>query len=638
MSPEPFQHKSPRATRLRRLVLAPTVAMSIQPLRLLNPQTALTSSNGSIKWQVKITEGEVTSFTFQGGTKKMFAFFCTLVGDDPTIYLRGTFKNSSEHAVQEIRNKYQDGKMFLMSKVAFDAKQKPEYISSPIKLMVVMSPKTKFEPIMEGSVSLAKQAVPAARIEDMVPIFRMPDFKGGKYDVAGFVRNGPHRKRDVNTKQGSTRNAADFEVVQMQAPGGQMRGMEVTAWGTHVDTLAANKGKFVTLFELEVKSQATGRVTIETGWNARVVPWGPMDERMTAFANEVTKDSASPLDLITTSWTPEAGTGIDTKGDQPLVNTSFLRNCNAGDSKQHTWQINGCFVDLPTGAIHTTDNNRLWFIAYLRDYSGAIEVGINEAAALSLAGLKTKQDFENAYANGSLTFPRCNVRGARGVREKGEFRFTVTACEAQEDVVPLTKEAENLYNLVNMFGRGAGGIVGTAIKDLVVDPFVGLMAGMLPVAKALLLVKGKDKSVMEMLQGSRKMSTVVECVFTGPADTSDTTVYKVVAFCQEDRVSDFKFDKGQAMILATGKNRLSNGEIEIVAEAITIVQSDFVPTVRSCLQKERQLALNMTSGGVLKEPSPPWLESPPSKGKKCKLIHRYPSDPPMDGTMAALGA
>ena len=143
---------------------------------------------------------------------------------------------------------------------------------------------------------------------------------------------------------------------------------------------------------------------------------------------------------------------------------------------------------------------------------------------------------------------------------------------------------------------------------------------------------------MEILQGTRKMSTMVDCVFAGPAETTDTTVCRVVAFCQEDRVSDFKFDKGQAMVLATGKNRLPNEEFEIVAESITIVQSDFVPRVRSCLQTERQLALDMASGGALKEPSPPWLQSPPSTGKKCKAIQGYPSDPPTVGKMAALGA
>ena len=46
-----------------------------------------------------------------------------------------------------------------------------------------------------------------------------------------------------------------------------------------------------------------------------------------------------------------------------------------------------------------------------------------------------------------------------------------------------------------------GGILGTLLKDLRDDNCVGLIAGMLPVATALLLVKGKEESVMQRLQG-----------------------------------------------------------------------------------------------------------------------------------------
>ena len=612
--------------------------MSIQPLRLLNAQSAQTSSNGSIKWQVRITEGEVTFFTYpQGGqTKKLWAFMCTLVGEDPAVYVRGTFKHGNENAVREVAKKYQNGEMFLMSKVQLDSRQKSEYVSSPIKHVVVMSPQTKFEPIMKGSLSLAKQPIPCGRFETILRMSEMHDFKGGRYDVAGFVRAGPMRPRSVTTKAGPNK-AADFELLQMPERGGQVHAVEVTAWGPLAEKLELYKGQFVTLFELEVKVQAPGKVSIETGWSARVMPWAAMDATMTAFANEQSQDSATPPNVITSSWTPETGAGVDTKGDQPLVTTSFLRNCDSGDSKQVTWQINGCFMDLPTASIFEASQTRLWIITPLRDFSGVIEVGLTEAAALAVAGLKTKKEFEEAFNNGSLQFSRCNVRGVRGVREKGEFRYTVVACEVQEDAMPLTREAENLYNLVNRFGRGPGAIVGTSLKDLVYDPFVGLIAGNLTVAKALLLVKGKEKSMMESYQGARKMSTVVDCVFADTEQNTDTTVYKVVAFCQEDRLSDYKFDKMVAMVLATGMNRISDNEFEIVAESITIVQKDYVPKVRTCLHTERQLALNMASGGNLKQTAPTtWTESPPNKNKKCRRIQGYPSDTIAASEVAAL--
>ena len=137
------------------------------------------------------------------------------------------------------------------------------------------------------------------------------------------------------------------------------------------------------------------------------------------------------------------------------------------------------------------------------------------------------------------------------------------------------------------------------------------------------------------------MSTLVECIFADPEPDKDTTVYRVVAFCQEHRVSEYKFDRGHAIVLATTKNYPSNNENEIVAESITIVQADFVPTVRKCLHAERQLALPMASGGSLKQTTrTSWPESPPVQAaKKCKAIQGYPNDPDTTiGNPASLGA
>ena len=93
------------------------------------------------------------------------------------------------------------------------------------------------------------------------------------------------------------------------------------------------------------------------------------------------------------------------------------------------------------------------------------------------------------------------------------------------------------------------------------------------------------------------------------------------------------------MVLATTKNRITNDGYEIVAESITIVQADYVPKVRRCLHTERQLALNMASGGTLKQTArTTWLDSPPEKNKKCRKIQGYPSDPSTSDSMARLGA
>ena len=130
---------------------APTANTNVQPLRLLNAATAQASANGNIKWQVKITEGELSSFTYEHGAKKLYVFWCTLVGDSPAVYVRGVYKHSNEQTVKDIASRFQDGLMFHMSKVAFDQRQNVEFLSGPIKQVVLMAPQTLFEPILAGS-------------------------------------------------------------------------------------------------------------------------------------------------------------------------------------------------------------------------------------------------------------------------------------------------------------------------------------------------------------------------------------------------------------------------------------------------------------------------------------------------------
>ena len=124
---------------------APTANASVQPLRLLNGASA----KRDFKWQVKITDGELSEFTYEGGTKKIYTYWYTLVGDDPAWYVRGNFKSSSEAAVKEVANKFQDGLMFHMSKVAFDSKQKSIYVSAPLKFVLHMGLRTA-KTISEG--------------------------------------------------------------------------------------------------------------------------------------------------------------------------------------------------------------------------------------------------------------------------------------------------------------------------------------------------------------------------------------------------------------------------------------------------------------------------------------------------------
>ena len=241
--------------------------------------------------------------------------------------------------------------------------------------------------------------------------------------------------------------------------------------------------------------------------------------------------------------------------------------------------------------------------------------------------MASRSDFEHAFEVGSLQFGRCNVRGGRTVLY-GEARYTVVDCEPTQEVLPLTANARGLYDMLRVFGRTGGGIVATCLRELEADSFTGLTAAGLPVQKALLLVKGLERSHMDRLGDQRKMITPVKCIFEASAEGNEPPHYKVVAFCHEDFVSDYKFDKGQALVLATGVCLVQENPetYAILAETITTVLSDDVNRTRDALQMQTTIAQSMVtgSGGV---PETLWEESPPSKNKRCRSIGNYPSDP-----------
>ena len=71
----------------------------------------------------------------------MYRYECKLVGTDPTVYLHAVAKNSLEHNVQRIAERFVDGSTWTMSNVTLDSKGKAgEYISGPIKSYYVVLP------------------------------------------------------------------------------------------------------------------------------------------------------------------------------------------------------------------------------------------------------------------------------------------------------------------------------------------------------------------------------------------------------------------------------------------------------------------------------------------------------------------
>ena len=111
-----------------------------------------------------------------------------------------------------------------------------------------------------------------------------------------------------------------------------------------------------------------------------------------------------------------------------------------------------------------------------------------------------------------MLFHRCNVRGA-GIVRNGKVEYRILEARTHDQIQPFTKEASNMYALMKVFGRTTGGIVPARLIELESDPFAGIVVEDFPVRKAIIFVKGTERSHMDKLGDQRKMVTSVTCAF-----------------------------------------------------------------------------------------------------------------------------
>ncbi len=148
--------------------------------------------------------------------------------------------------------------------------------------------------------------------------------------------------------------------------------------------------------------------------------------------------------MVTSRCTPSEP-ALDVTGPQPR---------SLQTTGEQTWQVCAAYLDKPTGNILTQDG-RIWFNSTLREFSGSIEVGVTEAAALKAADLSRRVAFQTAFDAGALQLGCCNVRGGRTVRD-GEVRYTIMMYEPTQDIVPLTANARGLYDMLRARFRREG--------------------------------------------------------------------------------------------------------------------------------------------------------------------------------------
>jgi hypothetical protein len=354
------------------------------------------------------------------------------------------------------------------------------------------------------------------------------------------------------------------------------------------------------------------------GW-CEVLP--AIQERQ-AFEKQLREGSAPAATIVTTSsWSPTAST-FDVSGAQPLVIASFLRALSETASVMVdvvTFQVNGCYLDLPAQSVTTEDGTRIWFTTPLRDFSGDTMVGVQESAALKLACVSSKDELMSLFADGALQFGRSNIRGGRRVQD-GRVQMVVVDAERVDTIQAPTGKALALYDLLKLSGRTSGGIIACKVADLAVDTFAGLRVQDLPVKKALVFVQGLERGRSWTNGQQRKYSE---------EDSASASTCQVVSFCHENYIADYKFDTGRALVLVTGLTETPDGK-EILAEHVTTIIQDQAAIVRAAMTMEMSMAnklpIDVTPVKATSELAEMGFGSS-SGAKRCRLLTQFPSDP-----------
>ena len=108
---------------------------------------------------------------------------------------------------------------------------------------------------------------------------------------------------------------------------------------------------------------------------------------------------------------------VDVSGPQALAAAAFLDYTaqNASAKLPNVHQLMAVMIEEPTGPVTADGTDRIWFVTKLREFSGAVEIGVSERVALKLTGLDAAA-FKEAHADGSLQFPLlCNTRVSRSI-------------------------------------------------------------------------------------------------------------------------------------------------------------------------------------------------------------------------------
>ena len=628
------------------------------PLAMLNANSA---SLG--KWHVQICNAHLHSwiYTKQGQQKEGKAFRCHLVTpEDPSVYCLAEVARfhplspAKLKSLTEIQAKFKDGLEFIISKVALNNEINQEYLSTPIKVTVLLE-KTKCEPVLQSGGAI--QPAPKFSCAECVQLNHKYSF-----DITALVASlseprtisGSRCVRDlclidgtkVNDKVAIPTIALFYNRPSTASDPPEIHTLEQVRGSAHSMTFyGLHNTKKGNAFRLESNSdcfwkEANGTKKANQLYdNAKAIHATSDSDRQSIGGSSFTPNEKRDWTLM--------------KGHETMcAHMAWLlqkTNVSDLDDAETVWQINWCEIAVsPTsdGGFKTKDGTRLWVRVTLRDCSSHVTLFMTQDSVLELAALNSAEDWLDKYSDGEFVFPvLVSVKIRRTVKSydigSDATQLTGTASDGtayaslaivhaveqpweqhrtQESMAMVQALRQASYASSQMLPAHLAMIVSSGQYPLGVQ----YSNGVVPCLKVLAFIASTSKSKAEDA-GEDAFLLKTEGITDACDDSATAEKYTIIAMCRRSNQAAFRLDPPRGnkpqYAIAILTAMLPNG---YVAEQIQLIAEHDAQHIKNALLMEMTLAEALS----LQVPTAVEAWTPtvtPLNAKTCRTLGRSPT-------------
>ena len=626
-------------------------------------------------WDIGIFAPEIHEWTYtQKHTQQKIqgaAFRCLLVSlTNPSHYAKGEIpmRSNRREPLEQAKKKLAENKCFRMSAVHFQSNCAQEYLHAPLKFVVDLS-RTKLDPLLSKEDGQVIQAQPSLTLSEINELQQ-----NQRFDVTALVE----KVSDPRPTQ-NNRIRRHIQIIDQSDSK-----VQVTTWTFWTDAVPSKEHS--AMIDILRTVEGTARPLAFFALTGKKSGQGfSIENSNDFFIVEATSDRASKLTTIALQLheTPaeerevlQVGFGsgrsyADEQGRETFCKmlTSMERKTDIRsiDEEATLWQLNWAEIAWPEGSESDllTKDGRLFFLTDVRDITGpGPKVRVNEASALALAQVSSKEEFLELHAAGKQSFPvmatvkilrevtRREVKvesgGSHSAQQGHEYiNFTVVNALDQPLQERPTQATLELLPLMPHVEHDSACILPSALQMVKACSHYAFQVRascgaptsplLLPCQKIISLVKSTKPSTPHPLGAGFKVVTrdIEDMLGDDLNDSPSATTPKFVlsSTCTLENLTSYKLDPPRggtqhALVTITGKI-----DDVFVVDQVQLLDPGEAAEAKRSLSQLLHLAVRIYQKDSKR--NCPWDNNmSPVQAKRCRVLGRSPTGPPIEGNSA----